>query len=748
MKSDIPVIESAAAQRGDEAAERLRFWRRSLSKHKWSALGLAAVVAMVTAVVVYSTTPIYRGTTTLLIESGKNKVVSIEEVYSGISPNREYFQTQVELVKSRELAQKLVDKLKLTTHPAFDPRQQAADTSHFALPWKSSAPNAPPTEEAIRNAAVGRVMTGLQVQLVRNSQLMRISYDTSDRELAAAIPNGLADAYIENDLDAKLQMTQRASAWLTERLGSLRQKLAASEQALQQYRERERIVDVKGAATTGIARQLDEAGTRLVNARQRRVEAENAFNQIQGASKSRSDLLSLPAVAKDPSVQKLKDQESELERKLAELGQRYGKEHPRIIAAEAELRQARDSTRRQVDVVVAGINREYEVAKANEQSLERVVSQSRGEIQSLNRKEFQLGVLEREVNANRELYDMFLNRFRQTKAAGDLQSTVARIVDPAVVPRYAVSPRKAQAIGLAAIVGLVLGIMLAFLLEYLDNTVKSSDDVEVKLRLPLLGILGRLKADKGAASGNLQRALLSDTHSVFAESVRTIRTSVLMSALDNPHKVILVTSSVPEEGKTTVATNLAIAFGQIRRVCLIDADMRRPSIAKALGLDSSLPGLSHLVAGTEVAAKCVHLDKDSGIHIIPAGVVPPNPQELLSSKRFNEMMKKLHEMFDIVIIDSPPVQLMSDSLVLSSYANTVIYVVKADSTPYQVARAGIERLNSVGAPVLGVVLNQLDLRRADRYYGYGKHSAYGKYSYYSKGSHYYGGYGPKAAKAT
>ncbi len=734
MKTDI-VYEDEATERSTDAAEQLRFWRRSIAKHKWSALGLALVVALLTALVVFSMTPIYRATTTLLIEASKAKVVSIEEVYNGTAAGgiREYFQTQAEILKGRELAEKLVRKLNLTTHPALDPRQAVRSPW---LPKFGFSEKAPPAEDEIFDAVVRKVSNSLEIHLVRNSQLVKISFESPDRQLAATVPNVLAEIYIETDLDGRLQMTQKATAWLTERLGGLRAKVTSSERALQDYRERERIIDAKNVAMSGAAKQLEELSAGLVSARKRRAEAENAYNQVQAALAAKSSLESIPAVLRDPLVQRLREAQAEAERKLAEYSKRYGSENPRLAQAQTELKTARDNTRAQIDVVVAGITKEYEVARANEQSTEKVLSQSKSDIQSINRKEFQLGVLERDVAANRQLYDMFMTRARETNVAGDLQSTVARVVDPAVVPRVAVSPRKGLAISVALAVGLVLGTLLAFLLEYLDNTVKSSEDVEQKLGLPLLGILQRLRTS--AKDETLQRAVLADSKSVFSEAVRTIRTSVMMSALDAPHKVILVTSSVPEEGKTTVAMNLAFAFAQVRKVCLIDADLRRPSIGKALALDRKLPGLSNLVSGTEEPSKCIHFDTAAGLHIIPAGASHPNPQELLSARRFTDVMKKLHEMFDIVVIDSPPVQLMSDSLILSSHANAVVYVVKADSTPYQVAGAGIDRLRKVGAPLLGVVLNQLDLSKADKYYGYGKYSAYGRYSYYRKGYSHYG----------
>lgn len=747
MRTDIPLNEEALSRPEQDVAERLRFWRRSIFKHKWAALGVAFFVVSVAAYKVYTATPIYRSTTTLLIETDKPKVVSIEEVYSGISANRDQLQTQAEILKSLELHKKLVRKLNLHKQPVASgtPPEAPALLQSLSrwLPWnwpvsewlptswqKEPEPSPlQPTEDELITAVASGIAGALDVGVLRGTQMIRISYETPSKELAAKLPNALAEVYIENDLDARMQMTQQANAWLTERLGGLRQKVAAAEQALQAYRDRERIVEAKTVTLSGAGNQLAQLTNNVVLARQRRAEAENDYDQVQAALKSGSPLETIPAILKSGPVQRLRDQEADLERRMSEFGKRYGPEHPRMIALEAELKAAKELTKRQVQVAVAAVGKELEIARANERSVERVLSDTKSNIQDMNRKEFQLGVLEREVQASRQLYDMFLNRFRETTVARDMRSTIARVTDPAVEPDFPIRPKKRQTILMALILGLGLGILTALLLEFLDNTVKNSDDVEHRLGLPLLGILERLR---GSSKDELvSRAVVSDSHSIFSESVRTLRTSVLMSALDDPHKILLVTSSVAQEGKTTVARNLAFAFGQIKKVCLIDADMRRPDVARSLGIDRSLPGLSHLVAGAEPPEKCIHLDEASGIHVIPAGVLPPNPQELLSSRRFNDVMKDLHNRFDILIVDSPPIQLMSDALVLSSHANAVIYVVKANSTPYQIARSGIDRLRKVGAPTLGIVLNQLDIRKADKYYGYGKYSTYGKgYSYY------------------
>jgi polysaccharide biosynthesis transport protein len=249
-----------------------------------------------------------------------------------------------------------------------------------------------------------------------------------------------------------------------------------------------------------------------------------------------------------------------------------------------------------MESVVAGVSREYEMAKANEAAVERALGQSKYDIQSLNRKEFQLGVLEREVQQNRNLYEMFLGRLKETSVGSDFQSTVARLIDPASVPATAYAPKKAQIVAISFIVALVVAMMLALLLDRLNNTLNSTGDVEHRLGVPVLGVLHKVKGfdKRGFAS---QLAFFNDTQSTFAEAVRTVRTSIMMSALDHQHKVVVVTSSVPEEGKTTLSFNLAGALGQVKKVLLIDADLRRPKIGKLVGRDSNAPGLADLVAG-------------------------------------------------------------------------------------------------------------------------------------------------------
>ena len=742
---DIRPIEEEEG-RAEESLNLLEHWR-VVTKRKWSIIGLALAITLLAALVASAITPTFRSTATLLVEAQKNKVVSIEEVYPGVTATREYFQTQAEILKSRELAAKVVQKLKLTTQPEFDPRQQEPPL------WKRWLGNVGPDianlgiatseedqatgEDAIFKQVVSRFQTQLIVEPVRLSQLIRVSFQSYDPDLAAKIANAVAETYIESDLESRYQMTQKASDWLSERLRGLRQKVDASDKALQQYREKERIVDAKGLTQSGATRQLEDLTKALVDARQRRNEAENKNNQIRGMHGPASTYESVPAVIGNQLVGQMRMAEAEAERKLSEFSNRYGKEHPRMIQAQAELRAARENTRRAIETVVAGITKEFEVARANEASVERSLNRSKGEIQDINRKEFQLGILERDVAANKQLYDMFLGRYKETNAAGDLQSTVARVVDPAIPPSGPYKPNKRQIVLIALFAGLFLAVMLALLLERLDSTLKTSADVENKLGLPVLASLP-IVSERGIKT---ERIVEQNPQAMFSEGIRTARTGILLSAIDEPHRAVVVTSSVPGEGKTTFATNLALAFSQTKRVVLVDADMRRPSIGKLFGKEQNAPGLSTLVSGNTPPTECIFKVEGSELYVIPSGTIPPNPLELLLSKRFEDALLKLQEMFEIVIIDSPPVQLVSDALVVARSCTGLVYIVKADDTPFQVARNGIKRLRRAHAKIIGVALNRLDFERADKYYG--EYTGYSKYGY----KRYYGAYGGKKRKA-
>jgi capsular exopolysaccharide synthesis family protein len=555
-------------------------------------------------------------------------------------------------------------------------------------------------------------MRRLKVEPVRLSQLVRVSFESADAELAAHVANTIAETYIDNDTDARLGMNRRAGDWLGSRLPELKRSLEDSERALQSYRERAHIVETKGLAQSGASRQIEDLMPRLVAARQRRSVAQHAYEQVNTA-KGQAD--TLPAVMRNPLVLRMKELENEAERRVLELSGRYGPEHPRLMQAQADLEQARANTKRQADVVVASLVHEYELARANEQALERRFAEAKASVQVINRKEFDLAALERAVATNRQIYELFLNRFRETRAARDLQpAPIARLTDEARPADLPVKPQKEQLVSLAFVCGVLVAALAALLLERLQNTVKSIDDVEDKLDQPLLTALPLLH---GSAAQKAGRHYLQDPSSIFSEAIRTARTGLLLSTTDTPHTSVLVTSSVAGEGKTTVAINLALAQAHTKRVLLVDADLRRPMLARELEIGERTPGLTDLLSGSATFAQCLQRVTGTGLYVLTSGPVPLNPLELMMSQRFRQLMKALAGTCDMLIIDSPPVHLVSDALVLSKLTSGVVFVVKAESTPYPLARRCIDALRDVDADVFGTVLNQLDFRKADRYYG-------------------------------
>jgi exopolysaccharide transport family protein len=741
--SDSPLFFSDI----EDQAERLDFveYWRTLRKRKWAILAFALMVTLVAGVIAFVSTPIYEAKTTLLIETNKQKVVTIEDVYGGVGASREYFQTQVEIIKSREVALKTIAKLKLYDNPEFDPRAPKKGLNAWIERIGFATKEEPRewNETTLAEAALGKFTGNLTIEPIRLSQLVVVRFISSDAALAARVTNAVAQTFIENDLDARYQMTRTASAWLQERLAGLKTKLDQSEQVLQSYREKQGIVNIKEAAQSGVGQQIEQIQTRLIEASTRRAEIEATYRIVKDAA-SAGDLASQPAVLNSGQVADAKRQATEAARKLADVSQRYGKEHPKYLQADSDAKAANDNLQRQVDLVVAGINHEYERAKSTEKMLQGALGAARGSVQNINRKEFELGVFERDVDSNRQMYDMFLKRAKETNVAGDLQTTVARVVDTAAVPTVPIKPKKILIVSVALFAGLLIGVMIALLMDVLDNTIKSTQDVESRLKQPLLTVMPMLtkKEAMRSTSGHL---IVDAPNSLYSEAIRTARTGVLLSSVDVQTRVLLVTSSVPGEGKTTFSSNLALAHSFTQRTLLIDADMRRPSVAKAHGLEANAVGLSELVAGTAQVSECLQPVKDSKLMILGSGAIPPNPLELLHSERFALTLELLGKSFDTIVIDSPPVELVSDALVLAARASGVIFVTKAQSTPLPMVRKALMRLRRADGHIIGVVLNALDFNKAEKYYG--EYSGYGKHGYANYGAAYGLAYGASPTKS-
>lgn len=728
------------ARRGDDSDDEidilelcLPLWRR-----KWSIVSLTVLVMMLAALIVLNLTPIYSAVSTLLIEQRTGKTLSIEEVYGLEGGSSEYLQTQFELLKSRELAERVVLELHLTEHPEFDPRQEVE-------PWfdakglftdfdiRRLLPMAMPedfddaqmSEAEIFDSVVDNLIGRIQISPVMKTQLVKISVEMADAELAAAVANALAKAYIENQLEAKLSMSQTATSWMNNQLLVLRESLQVSEQRLQDFREKENLVDIQGVTTIS-ADELSGTGTRLIDARRTRAEAESRYRQVSAMKDGGwQRLATVPVVLNDALVQEFRTAEAQAKSKVEELARRYKPKYPKMIAAQTELDAATANLKSQVEQVVYSIEREYQLAMANEESLRSSFEDNKGEIQTISRKEFQLRELQREVDTNRQLYDTFMTRLKETSATESFDAVNARVAERAVVPKIPTKPKKSLIVIIAGLLALFVACGITLLLEMLSNTFKSIEDVESNLDLPVLGILPLIKVDSGH---NLHRAFQLDEDKSFSESIRTLRTSLVLSGLDKPHNVIVVTSSVPGEGKSTVASNLALSLGHLKSVLLIDGDLRRPTQRKSFDLHVGVPGVANYVAHTAELDECIR-NIAPGVDLMTAGTVPPNPQELLASERFISLIKTLRERYSYIIIDSPPSLAVSDSALLSTVADSVIYVVKSHATAIPLAQRGVGQLLQKNAAITGILLNQVDIKKAQKYgYSYG-----GYYDYYGYG---------------
>lgn len=737
---DAPAPAAAFAAR-----DALTYWR-VIRRYLWQILGLVLAVALLFALIAASLEPVYRASTTLLVDSNRRGFSPVQDDpvgswYSYLS-NQTYLQTQVLLLQSNALAEDVAERLQLWTHPELDPRQEQPRRASLQLDlggllggWPGSGAAQPISETQARRTVIRTLAEGVKAEVVPDSDIVRVSFQARDPQLAARVAAAYADAYVELGLETRLETVRKAASWLTGRLEGLREQVDASERRLQQYREQQGLVDMDGD-TDLTDKELADLAERLVEARAKREGLGNEYDQVRKlVNLDGAELASHPVVIRNPIIQTLKTEEVRAERETSELAERYGFQHPKMVAARSDLATIRAKLRAEVNNTVAGVRKEYDIAQVRAAQLEQELDRLKSRAQEVNRKEFTLRSLKREVETNRQLYDMFLTRFKETDLGADVESTNARVIDVAEVPLRPIKPRKVRIVLVAALLAGLLGVALALLDDHLDNTLKNNEDVERHIQLATLGTVP-LRRGRRQTRWSPERVFIDDPKSDFAEAIRTVRTGVVLSGLDNPHRVVLVTSTVPGEGKTTVASNLAAALSQLERVLLVDADLRRSSLGLRLGLPPDAPGLSNLVAGAAALEECIQRLPGTELDVLPAGLLPPNPLELLSSQHFAATLADLGQRYDRVVLDSAPAQSVSDALVLSRLCNAVVFVIRADATPLQLVQVAVRRLRRVEAPLIGAVLNQYDNARGDRYGQY----RYGRYRRYSDAYRGYSSY--------
>ncbi|MFK7997007.1 MAG: GumC family protein [Granulosicoccus sp.] len=763
----------------------LQHYLRILRKHKWPIVLFTAGITALAGFYAYTATPIYQATSTLLIEQQKANVVSIEELYGVDSDNTDYYQTQFELLKSRSLAEKVVEEMNLWNDPELSPAASAAaaaaaqasgsasnsesgfldsilqmfdtpapgavnagaealsdrglvsssQSGGLQMPIDNGSPSAyvDPTSDLTQDqmAVVGNFMARLSVDPVRKTKLVKLSFESRDPAKAARIANYIGEAYINDYLESKMELTTKASLWLNERLTSLRITLDESANELIRFKQENGLVDVDGSVGRLNEQELLLLTSELADARSELSDASDVFREVQSLRAEPELLVTVPGVQSDALIQRLQIEQGQAQRQLDELLNRYGELHPRVVDAKSQLTTIDSSVQKAAARVVAAIEQDYRLLQQRVASIEAKLSAGKTEIQAIGTKKFELDALERVVDTNQNIYDTFFNRMSEARSADGLETANARISDLASVPTFAVKPKKQLIIALAALASLVLSALMAFLYEQMDNTIKSTDDIQKKLGMTLLGILPLLKT--GILNRKQELPLnpmdIVDKKNTFHEAVNTARTALSIGDVLSPKKVIMVTSSVPGEGKSTAAINLAYSFGQLERVLLIDCDLRRPTIAKAAGLDKNVAGLANLITKTAPASECIKRGAiGENVDILPSGPIPHQPLELLSSMRFEKLIEQLRKHYDRIIIDSAPTQAVSDALVLSRIADSLVYAVKSHDTSFELVKRGLQRLEQAGAPIAGVLMTQVDV---DRLASYGGDYYYqGYYDYY------------------
>ena len=698
-----------------------------LKYFKWRILTFALLISILTSFVVFSITPIFSAKSTLLIEAAQAQAIKFDEIYGINSTEEEYYGTQFEILKSRSIAERVFNDLNLANHPAFNQPPSFFEELKSKLNFIPSELIAVVNNEReifIRYQMVDEFLKDINISPVRKTQLVNIFYESPDPELAAMVANSIGETYILSQLEAKLGMTQKASTWLGGRLEDLRLKLDESEQRLEMFKIENGLVDVEGVTALD-AKELERLSDEITVARSRKAQADSFMAVVKryGATDI-SRLESLPEVTSHMSIQNVKREVVLVERKVSELQQVYGPKHPKMIAAQAELNTVQQNLHKQINRLVQGIEDEAQTAAQTVQALESQFKKSKGSFQNLSAKDTEFQRLLREVDTNRQLFDSFLSRQKETEITGDFDSPIARFTDRAVVPILPAKPKKKVIIIFAFIASLGFAIVLVLILDALNDTIKTSDDVERLLSQRSLGYIP--KAKKGASYDDINFAFYDSNMPLHAEAVRTIRTSMSLLAMGSNLNVIEVTSSNPNEGKTTTSMNLAFAYATMEKVLIIDADLRKSSLGLRFGLPTYQPGLANVLSGTESIEHCIVKEVKHNVDVMPAGAVPLNPQELLASSSFAELLKELKTRYSKIIIDTPPVHAVSDALIITSLCDATALVVKAAHTRSEVIKLTLAKLNQARAKVFGVVLNQFDTKDAQRYQvDYGYYQAYG-----------------------
>ena len=705
-----------------------------LRKHQWLIFSFMLAVVTIVAIATFRMEPVYVATARIEMDRENSNILPFQGVdsYDLMMDLENYIETQSKILTSETLALQTIRNGGLTARPEF------------------SSPGGP--SEAIASGSLKNqkrppelagFLGSLSVRRVPNTRLMDVSFESTDPQLAARVVNAHIATYMDQNLQSRYDATTHASTWLADQLGELKIKVQKAEDARIAYERQNQIwtLDDKQNITT---QRLGEVNKELTEAQSERMKKESLYQFAKSGN-----LDAVPQVQSNSALVDLLKKRTEVSSQYADALSQYGPNFPKVQRLQAQLKEADDSIEREKKKILDVLESDYQEVRQREVLLTQRLDQQKAEANQMAEKLVEYNILKREAEADKSLYDGLMTKLKETAISQGLRSSNIRVVDPAMIPSTPARPAKARNVTLAFLVGLVGGIGLALLREYLDNTVKTPDDVETLARLPSLAVVPQFAGSNGtakkqrllqgfAANGHEKRIELVAQHlpkSQMSEAFRALRTSILLSQADHPPQVILVTSALPREGKTTAAANLAVTLAQLGdRTVLVDADLRKPGVGRLLNLGSGkYAGLSSYLAGvSSLDLVTVPHPAIPNLAAIPTGPLPPNPADLLSSHKFADAITELRTKYKFIVIDSPPVMAATDAVIVSVQTDGVLLVVRSGETPKEAFTRTRDLLNSVKCRILGVVLNAVDSNAPDYYYSY----RYYPYSY---------GYGPQEA---
>ena len=696
-------------------------------------LGTALIVVALTTIALFRLTPLFTGNALVMLDQRQNKVADVDAILSGLPTDPTSIENQVQILRSRSLMSRVIDKLGLLSDPEFGDAKPSPVAQVLGaldpLVWFGGGVSTKTDQQKAqdqRDWVIDRMLTRLTVASQGRSSAILVSFESDDAQKAQQVTNEIAEAYVEDQLNAKFEATQKVTQWMAGRIGQLARQVQIADAAVQSYRADHNLNEAANGDSI-VDQQLGQLNAQLVTAKSDLAEQEAKYSRVVEMSRSgHADAVS--QVVDSPLIAQMRGQENELLRQEADLSSKYGPRHPKMLDLESQKRNLIEKIAEEVQRVVQTVGNDVAVARARVSSLQGSLNELEGQSTVQNKDRVKLRELEASATSSRSLYEAFLGRLKETQGQEGIQTPDARIVSRSEAPTNPSFPNKVFAYGVALPGGLLLGFLFAMLAERLDAGFRTTQQVERVLNVPVLSTLPEIpnlsKTKASAADRIIEKPMSS-----FAEAIRGLQLGLSLSNLDHKPKVILITSSVPDEGKTTVAISLArLAARMGQKVALIDADLRRPSIARSLNLENAQYGLVEALSGAAPIERCFQKDPRSTVNVLATMQKAKSPPDILGSVAMERMVKGLKGAFDLVVIDSAPLLPVNDTKVLSRVADAVLFVVRWEKTPRDAAIVAVRSLADSRATIAGVVLARADVDRYKYYaYGYQDYYAYNKY---------------------